>query len=63
MLLPNTCSQGEIEHLKKHTDLNIKLLDVKYNALGNLICVNDKGGIISPTIDKKYVKKYNNIII
>ena len=30
MLLPNTCSQEEIDHLKKHTDLNIKLLDVKY---------------------------------
>ena len=62
MLLPNTCSQGEIDHLKKHTDLNIKLLDVKYNALGNLICVNDKGGIVSPTIDKKYVKEIEDVL-
>ena len=62
MLLPNTCSQEEIDHLKKHTDLNIKLLDVKYNALGNLICVNDKGGIVSPTIDKKYVKEIEDIL-
>ena len=62
MLLPNTCSQEEIDHLKKHTDLNIKLLDVKYNALGNLICVNDKGGIVSPTIDKKHVKEIEDIL-
>lgn len=62
MLLPNTCSQDEIDHLKKHTDLNIKLLDVKYNALGNLICVNDKGGIVSPTIDKKYVKEIEDVL-
>ena len=62
MLLPNTCSQGEIEHLKKHTDLNIKLLDVKYNALRNMICVNDKGGIISPTIHKKYVKEIEDVL-
>ena len=62
MLLPNTCSQEEIDHLKKHTDLNIKLLDVKYNALGNLICVNDKGGIVSPTIDKKYVKEIEDVL-
>ena len=62
MLLPNTCSQGEIEYLKKHTDLNIKLLDVKYNALGNMICVNDKGGIVSPTIDKKYVKEIEDVL-
>ena len=62
MLLPNTCSQGEIDHLKKHTDLNIKLLDVKYNALGNMICVNDKGGIVSPTIDKKYIKEIEDVL-
>jgi|TARA_B100000809_G_scaffold259829_1_gene305575 translation initiation factor 6 len=62
MLLPNTCSQEEIDHLKKHTDLNIKLLDVKSNALGNLICVNDKGGIVSPTIDKKYVKEIEDVL-
>ena len=62
MLLPNTCSQEEIDRLKKHTDLNIKLLDVKYNALGNLICVNDKGGIVSPTIDKKYVKEIEDVL-
>ena len=62
MLLPNTCSQEEIDHLKKHTDLNIKLLDVKYNALGNLICANDKGGIVSPTIDKKYVKEIEDVL-
>ena len=62
MLLPNTCSQEEIDHLKKHTDLNITLLDVKYNALGNLICVNDKGGIVSPTIDKKYVKEIEDVL-
>jgi len=62
MLLPNTCSQEEIDHLKKHTDLNIELLDVKYNALGNLICANDKGGIVSPTIDKKYVKEIEDAL-
>ena len=62
MLLPNTCSQEEIDHLKKHTDLNIKLLDVKYNALGNLICANDKGGIVSPTIDIKYVKEIEDAL-
>ena len=62
MLLPNTCSQEEVDHLKKHTDLNIKLLDVKYNALGNLICVNDKGGIVSPTIDKKYIKEIEDVL-
>jgi len=51
ILLPNTSSPDEIANLRKHTDLNVKMLDTKHNALGNLICVNDKGGVISPIIE------------
>jgi len=37
ILLPNTSSPDEIANLRKHTDLNVKMLDTKYNALGILI--------------------------
>jgi len=33
MLLPRTSSPDEIANLRKHTDLNVKILDTKYNAL------------------------------
>jgi translation initiation factor 6 len=62
MLLPGTTSQEEIGNLRKHTDLNVKKLDTKYNALGNLICVNDKGGIVSPIIEKEYVKEIEDVL-
>ncbi len=57
ILVPSTCQQWEYDHLKKSTDLNVGVLDTKFNALGNLICVNDKGGIVSPAFSKDEVKK------
>jgi len=48
--------------LRKCTDLNVKILDTKYNALGNLICVNDKGGVISPIIEKEFIKEIEDVL-
>jgi len=62
ILLPNTSSPDEIANLRKHTDLNVKMLDTKHNALGNLICVNDKGGVISPIIEKEYIKEIEDTL-
>ena len=62
MLLPRTSSPEEITNLRKCTDLNVKLLDTKYNALGNLISVNDKGGIVSPVIEKEYIKEIEDVL-
>ena len=62
ILLPKTSLPEEIANLRKYTDLNVKMLDTKHNALGNLICVNDKGGVISPIIDKKFVKEIEDVL-
>ena len=62
MLLPRTSSAEEIANLRKHTGLNVKILDTKYNALGNLICINDKGGIVSPIIEKEHVKEIEDVL-
>jgi len=62
ILLPRTSSTEEIANLRKHTDLNVKILDTKHNALGNLICVNDKGGIVSPIIEKEYIKEIKDVL-
>jgi len=62
ILLPKTSSPEEIANLRKCTDLNVKMLDTKYNALGNLICVNDKGGVISPIIEKEYIKEIEDVL-
>ena len=62
ILLPRTSSPEEIANLQKSTDLNVKILDTKYNALGNLISVNDKGGVISPIIEKEFVKEIEDVL-
>jgi translation initiation factor 6 len=62
MLLPRTSSEEEITNLRKYTGLNVKKLDTKYNALGNLICVNDKGGIVSSIIEKEHVKEIEDVL-
>ena len=62
ILLPKTSSPDEIANLRKCTGLNVKILDTKYNALGNLICVNDKGGVISPIIEKEFIKEIEDVL-
>ncbi len=62
MLLPKTCHYSEIEYLKRNTKLNVEVLDVKYTALGNIICVNDRGGIISPIIPNNKIKKIEDVL-
>ena len=62
MLLPNTCTEEELEKMKKKTDLNVDVLDVKSNALGNMMCVNDKGGIVSPSLPKESIQKIEDVL-
>ncbi len=62
LLLPHNCHEEEISHLKKSTGLNVDILDTKHTALGNLICANDKGAVMSPLIPTEYVKKVENVL-
>ena len=62
ILLPSTSHSFEQEHLKKSTGLNVEVLDSKYTCLGNLICANDKGAIVSPMISKQTVKKIEQVL-
>lgn len=52
ILLPKTAYSSEYEFLKKETKLEVGVLDSKYTALGNMICVNDRGAIVSPLLTK-----------
>lgn len=56
ILIPNISFEHELSYLKKATGLNVGVLDVKMTALGNMMCVNDKGGVVSPKIPKEAIK-------
>ena len=62
ILLPRNCLEEELSHLKKSTGLNVDVLETKHTAIGNLICVNDKGGIMSPMIPNEFAKKVEDVL-
>lgn len=62
MLLPAISSEYEISYMKKSTGLNVGVLDIKLTALGNLICANDRGSIVSPKIPKEALKEIRNTL-
>ncbi len=62
ILLPRNSLDDEVFHLKKSTGLNVTILDTKHTAIGNLICVNDKGGIMSPVIPSEFAKKIEDVL-
>ncbi|MDC6463038.1 translation initiation factor IF-6 [Nitrosopumilus sp.] len=62
ILLPSTAYQDEYDYLKNETDLEVGILDTKFNALGNVICANDKGAIVSPALSKEDCKVISDVM-
>jgi len=62
VLLPNTAYQDEYDYLKNETDLEVGVLDTKFNALGNVICANDKGAVVSPWLSKEDCSKISDVL-
>lgn len=62
ILLPKTAFQNEYDLIKKETGLDVGVLDSKYTALGNVICANDKGAIVSPWFSRDDVTTIQDIL-
>ena len=62
ILLPKTAFSNEFEFLKKETSLEIGVLDSKYTALGNIICANDKGAIVSPRLSNEECQTIKDVL-
>ena len=62
ILLPKTAFANEYDYLKRETDLEIGVLDSKYTALGNLICANDRGAVVSPWLSKNDCQTVKDIL-
>jgi len=62
ILLPSTAYQDEYDFFKKETGLEVGVLDSKFTALGNVICANDKGAIVSPWLSKSDVETIQQIL-
>ncbi|MGH1568916.1 MAG: translation initiation factor IF-6 [Nitrosopumilus sp.] len=62
ILLPTTAYQNEFDYLKDETDLEVGVLDSKLNALGNIICANDKGAVVSPWLSKQDCQTISDVL-
>ena len=62
ILLPKTAYQDEYNFLKKETDLEIGVLDSKFTALGNVICANDKGAVVSPWLSQHDCQTISDVL-
>ncbi len=62
ILLPKTAYQDEYDFLKKETDLEVGVLDSKFTALGNVICANDKGAVVSPWLSKNDCQTISDVM-
>ncbi len=62
ILLPTTAYQNEFDFLKSETDLEVGVLDSKYTALGNVICANDKGAVVSPWLSKNDCQTISDVL-
>lgn len=61
MILPNITTDEEVKSIKK-LGMNVYHSESKYNANGNNIAVNDKGGIINPNISQAEIKKMEDVL-
>ena len=48
MVLPKTVLQPEYDFLREIARGNVAVVDARYTALGNLVCANNRGAIVSP---------------
>lgn len=48
ILLPSIASDEEVEAIRQASQLNVERANSKFTAIGNLVCANDNGAIVSP---------------
>ena len=62
ILLPKTAYQDEFDFIKNETDLEVGVLDSKLTALGNVICANDRGAIVSPWMSPQDCQTISDVL-
>ena len=54
LLVPNTTTEQELQNLKNNLpDIEIKIIESRFTALGNVISCNDNVAIVHPELDKE----------
>ena len=62
ILLPKTAYKNEYDLIKKETNLEVGVLDSKFTALGNVVCANDKGAVVSPWLSDNDCQTISDVL-
>lgn len=62
VLVPATTTGTEVEHISKSTGLDVHVLESRYTALGNLVCANDRGAVVSPLVPRADAAKIGDAL-
>ena len=62
LIISRIVDDETVERIKRNLSVNVKVLDSKYTAVGNLIAANDKGCIASPVFSREEIKEIKDVI-
>ncbi len=57
VVVPNVIYAEEVRRIERETGLAVCIIDTKNTAIGNSVCCNDNGAIISSAMEKENVSK------
>ncbi len=57
MILNNMIREEELAVIRPAFDGNIKMMDTKKNAYGNLVLANDKGAVVAPHLNQLQIRQ------
>ena len=62
MLLPNSVRAEELEQIKVAFSGNIKVMETKKTAYGNLVLANDKGAVVDPRFKANEIRVISDVL-
>lgn len=64
LLLPDTCTDQELAHIRNSLPPQIRVVRIeeKMNCLGNLICCNDHACIVHPYLDDEKIELIQDVL-
>jgi translation initiation factor 6 len=62
MLVPSSIREEELTAIKSVFDGNIKIMETKKTAYGNLILANDRGAVVDPRFKETEIKKISEVL-
>ena len=64
LLIGRLVKEREVKLLRRAIgdDIRVEVLDVRENAIGNLVLANDKGAIVSPVLPRRILSKISEVL-